>query len=278
MMNKLLAANFTRLWKNKLWYVGIIVMFGWAVIMLVSTDRTNAEVPVLEDFFFQYAPVIGLFCAVFTSMFIGTEYHDGTIRNKIIVGHTRPAIYVANLIVCTVAGLIMVAVWIAVMLAIGIPLLGLFASSLSIILAYVGITVVMIAAFVSIFTLVGMLSQNKAGAAVTTLLLLFVLFFVASYFNNKLHEPEMYGGGPTVSEVDGEISMEMSEPEQNPDYVEGNKRKIYEFIVTFLPTGQGIMMSNMSAVRLPLLPLYSLVIVFATTACGVFLFRRKDIK
>ena len=46
---------------------------------------------------------MGLVAAILTSMFIGSEYSDGTIRNKLVVGHSRMRIYLANLIVCSVA-------------------------------------------------------------------------------------------------------------------------------------------------------------------------------
>ena len=32
---------------------------------------------------------MGLVAAILTSMFIGSEYSDGTIRNKLVVGHSR---------------------------------------------------------------------------------------------------------------------------------------------------------------------------------------------
>ena len=45
--------------------------------------------------------------AVFIGVFVGTEYSDGTLRNKLIIGHSRSSIYISNLIVCTTAGIIM---------------------------------------------------------------------------------------------------------------------------------------------------------------------------
>ncbi|MGY3662454.1 MAG: hypothetical protein ACXAHE_00930 [Roseburia sp. 1XD42-69] len=44
-------------------------------------------------------------------MFLGTDYSDGTIRNKLTVGHTRTNIYLANLIVTFAAGLLIMCVW-----------------------------------------------------------------------------------------------------------------------------------------------------------------------
>ena len=46
---------------------------------------------------------MGLVAAVFISLFVGSEYSDGTIRNKLVVGHSRMRIYLANLIVCSIA-------------------------------------------------------------------------------------------------------------------------------------------------------------------------------
>ena len=60
----------------------------------------------------------------FCQPFIGTEYSDGTIRNKIVVGHSRSTIYLANLLTCCFAGLIMCLCFILPTLAIRIPLFG----------------------------------------------------------------------------------------------------------------------------------------------------------
>ena len=37
---------------------------------------------------------IGIILAVFCSLFIGTEHNDGTIRNKIIVGHEKSKLFI----------------------------------------------------------------------------------------------------------------------------------------------------------------------------------------
>jgi ABC-type transport system involved in multi-copper enzyme maturation permease subunit len=277
-MNKLLSANFVRLWKNKVFWLEVVVMFIWAALMLISAHRIALAEPeysyVLEDYFFQYAPVIGGFCAVFTSLFLGTDYSDGTIRNKIAVGHSRQAIYLSNVIVSTIAGIIMNAAWILAMLTIGTSFFGWFKSSMTIILAYLLITVLMIVAFASIFTLISMLNQNKASAAIIALLAFLAILFLASYCNNRLTEPEMFSAGPVITTK----GMELSEAEPNPNYVSGHIRKVYEFFVDFLPAGQGILMSSMDATHLLQMPLYSLIITITTTIAGIFCFRKKDLK
>ena len=280
-MNKLLASNFSRLWKNKVFWIGTAILFLWSTLMLISGHRAALAEPeyprFLDDFFFQYGPVIGIFGAVFTSLFLGTDYSDGTIRNKIMIGHSRQSIYLSNLIVSAAAGILMNAAWILSMLTVGTSLFGWFTSSVTTILMYQFIAVLMIAAFASIFTFISMLNQNKASSAVITLLTFLVLLFLASYCNNRLNEPEMYSAAAVVTPN----GLELADPTQNPDYIRGSVRKVFEFLVYFLPTGQGILMSSMEAVHLWLMPVYSLLVIALTTMAGVSCvscFRRKDLK
>lgn len=277
-MHKLLHANFARLWRNKVFWLGAAFMAGAAVLMVVQ-GRQDAlahpgEASALDKIFFQYAPLAGGVCAVFTSLFLGTDYSDGTIRNKIAAGHSRSAVYLANSLVCLAAGLLMNAAWVAAMLAVGTPLLGWPQCGAPVLLAYLLISACMIAAFVAVFTLMGMLNQNKAGAAVAALLCFLVLLFAASYCYNRLQEPEMYSAATIV--MDG--GVQMTEPMPNPDYLRGDLRKVYGFLVEFLPTGQGILLSELEAPHPLRLPAYSLFITVAATATGLAAFRRKDIR
>ena len=281
-MTKLLRADFARLWKNKVFWIGIASMFIWPTIMLIAGYRTSLStgyVRTLDGFFFQYAPLIGGFCAVFTSLFLGTDYSDGTIRNKIAVGHFRHSIFFANLTISAAASMLMNATWVLTMLTIGTLLFGWFSSGTSIVLIYLGISIFMLFAFATIFTTVGMLNQSKANGAVIALLVFLGILFCGSYVDNRLNEPEMYSGGIVITDtLDSPATVQLGEPTPNPDYIQGSKRKLFEFLVGFLPTGQGIRMSYMKLEHLPLLPLYSLFIAVIATLVGVSSFRRKDIK
>lgn len=83
-MRKLLSANFARLWKDKIFWICMGSMLICAVVFMLFNCRLAASNAkgnyCFDDFYFQFAIPIGVFCAVFSSLFLGTEYSDGTIR------------------------------------------------------------------------------------------------------------------------------------------------------------------------------------------------------
>ena len=75
----------------------------------------------LEGQFFEYAAFIGILAAAFISLFLGTEYSNGAIRNKVAVGHSRLSIYFAGLITGFAASLLCMAGYMLSCLAVGAP-------------------------------------------------------------------------------------------------------------------------------------------------------------
>jgi hypothetical protein len=63
--------------------------------------------------------------AISIARFIGTDYDDGTIRNKFIIGYTRSEIYAANLLTCCICSTLLFVSWAVGGLA-GIPYFGLW--------------------------------------------------------------------------------------------------------------------------------------------------------
>jgi len=109
-MTNILSANFLRLKKNKVFWGGLLLMAAWGVFMPVKLHMDAVQsgyADNIENGLFACALFIGIIIAVFCSLFIGTEYNDGTIRNKIIVGGRRWQIYLANAVVSTVVGLVL---------------------------------------------------------------------------------------------------------------------------------------------------------------------------
>ena len=107
-MRNLLSAGFTRLGKNTAFYLTAGALLIIAAVMMLTAGRTALRntsdyVYTLEQHYFDLAGYMGFFLAAFIALFIGTEYSDGTIRNKLIVGHARTNVYLSNLLVCAVA-------------------------------------------------------------------------------------------------------------------------------------------------------------------------------
>lgn len=256
-MSKLLRANFDRLLKSKLFRLGAIFMFALGIYFPVqnySIMQKEGRTISLDGAFFMFAIIIPLISSVFCGFFIGTEYSDGTMRNKFIVGGGRVTVYIANFLICTAAAFIISAAYAVPYLICGIPLLGAFNADTAwvsgILLCVLAVTEV----FTAIFTLIAMLIPNKANGAVSCILIGLALFISG-----------IYGGLYIRSSL---MSENLSE----------TKRAVCEFLYEFLPGCQLIQLCNMNAVNPLRMFLYSVLIAAAATVVGIFIFKRKDLK
>lgn len=274
-MSKLLSANFMRLKREKVFWILFFFMCVLGIIFpaLVKMDEIRTgTINSIDNVFGQYAIFIGIIMAIFCSFFIGQEYGDGTIRNKIISGKKRTDIYLANFITCTIASGIICCSFFLVYLCVGIPLIGFFSINIRVVFQLFLIVIFLSVAFSSIYTMVAMLSTNKAVTAVICILLAFLFLFIGIQLNNMLSQPE------TVLGMTIEEGVEIYEEFPNPDYLNAEERKVVQFAYDFIPGGQVAQCISMDMVNLPLLPVYSFIIALSTTSIGLFIFRKKDLK
>ena len=110
-------------------------------------------------FFVGYLP-LSFVIAAFSSFFIGSEYSDGTLRNKLIVGSLREKIYLANFITVAACGLMMLLAYLGVCLAMGLPLLGGFLTDISTVLQWTGLGILLTLASAALITLLCMHIPN----------------------------------------------------------------------------------------------------------------------
>lgn len=247
-MHKLLSANLRRLWSNKAFWLTVILMacIEAAFCLLLSRQGPLPMGPIL----FISLQGIGILTSVFFSLFLGTEYSDGTIRNKLIVGHKRNNIYLASLITGIIAITI---IYLAGILTGGV--LGTIChdplkySIGQIILAGI-IGWLACVSYISIFNLVGMLSSSKAVTSIICILTAFMLVFAGLICFKLVGQ-----GIPTGS---GEV--------------------ICQFLYEFNPFGQTAQTMTMSMDSPWKLVVYALLLTFALTGLGVYAFHKKDLK
>lgn len=275
-MSKLLRANFARLIKDRVFLAGMAAMIVFAVgnCMVNYINMIKYEESVrFDDVFFASYSVIGILLAAFISIFIGTEYGDGTMRNKVIVGCRRTDIYLANFLCCAAAGLLMNLAYTVIACAVGIPLFGLFHSGIAAVLIFTLDGILMTVMTVSLFTLMSMHNRNKALSSVINLLFIFVLLALAIYLMARLDAPEFIEG---ITITEGGIQSAVPEP--NPKYLTQAQREVYQFFADLLPTGQSIQIAGLSAPHPWRMALCAVVIAAAASIGGALGFRRKDLK
>ena len=276
-MRKLLRAGFFRLTRDRIFLISIAVMFiaGAGMPVIHYYDNLSGGTGWTADSTsFVFAFIAPILLSVVTALFVGSEYSDGTVRNKLAVGHKRHCIYLSNLTVCTSAGVMLCAAYLVPHTVMGLLLLGKFQTAPGKLLVYAGVNAALVIAFGSLFVLVAMLCRNRAYSTAGCILLVFALLFAGFRITSALNEPEYYSGysytenGVTVTE----------EPERNPNYLSGKKRQAYEFLRDFVPGGQAIGLANMNAEEPARLAVYDGIIILAAAAVGLGCFRRRDLK
>lgn len=277
-MSKLLSANIMRLRKDKAFWVCVFgsILFGAVCCLLAYQDMVKYHsIYTTDELLFRIFLLIGIMIAVFSSLYLGTEYSDGTIRNKLMVGHKRIHVYLTNCITVFLAGLFISMVYIMVVLIIGTPLFGFLTVDSKTLICYLLVSCLMILATSSLCCLLSMLNQSKAIVAVISILAVVACLVYVSYVFSNLNAPEYYSG---YSFVDSAGVVQQGESYLNPGYLRSPEREIYEFISDFIPMGQGMQISGWQIARPLQMILCSVFITISSNVAGIFFFQRKDIK
>lgn len=242
-MYKLLSANLSRLWINKAFWLTVVLMIcleSICCLLLSGQDSVS-----MDYILFISLQGIGILTSVFFSLFLGDEYSDGTIRNKIIVGHKRENIYLASFITGIIAVTVIYLAGVLTGIIIGIILFPLSHYSISQIMLAGVIGWLACVSYVSIFNLIGMISSSKVRTSIICILTAFILMFVALTFFALLS---------------------------------GSQNVIYQFLFEFNPFGQTVQAMLIEIDSPEKQILYSLFISFIPTGLGVYIFSKKDLK
>lgn len=275
-MRNLLSANFFRLRKSALFWGTLAVSFGVGLMLVLNRlgDRASYGVSIsLDQILFGHAVTIGLLGSIFVSLFLGMEYSDGAIRNKVAAGHSRASIYLAGFLSMTACCLLFCLACLAAVLGLGLPLIGLPSVPLGKLLPLMAGSMVVALSFCSLFTLVAVNCSRKAVSVVVCMLGVIFMMSLTTYLSARLDQPEFRDTLPLV--VNGQI---VTGAEPNPLYLRGAVREVYQVLHDLLPYGQAMQYMTFSATHPERLPLYSLAVAVLSTGAGVLLFRRKDLK
>lgn len=277
-MSRLLYADMSRMKKSMAFKLAIFCAVVFGIFICYGSYRDmvkyDSEIGYLNLCFYSM-DMAGFLIAVFTSMYVGTEYSDGTIRNKILVGHKRRNIYLASFLSCTAANFMMLAGYLIIVSCIGIPLFG-FPSYSGDVYGAMGVYVLdgllLLIAYAAVFNLIALLNSSKAQSAVISLLLTIAMFIIVTYLANKLYASEIYV--EAVAEA-GEAAKEIM---SRPEYMTGTERRLCQFIIDFLPVGQGLRIGSLKAPNPWYLAIYSVIITIGFNVAGIYFFKKKNLK
>lgn len=247
-MRKLLSANVNRLWINRTFWLSVIVMI---CIQAVSSFMLRRNSMPMDAVLFVSLQCISIVVAIFLSLFLGTEYSDKTMRNKLAVGHKRSNLYLANLITGIIAVTIIYLAAILTGIITGLLLYDAPQNSIGQIVLAGVVGWLACSSFVSMFNLIGMVSGSKSLTAIICLLSAFALIFAGLYTFQSL---------------------------SRPDHLSGVTRAFYQTFFELNPYGQ-ILQTMTIAIASPLkLISYSLALSFILTCMGLCVFCKKDLK
>ena len=104
-MRKLLAADLYLLRRSAAFWLALFFMAANTTVLVIATYNMLTEYGydpgayTIEASMFCMLPGIGIINAIWVHLFIGSDYDEGTIRNKFISGHTRRAIFFSHWLV-----------------------------------------------------------------------------------------------------------------------------------------------------------------------------------
>lgn len=279
-MRKLLTSNFSRLWKSKIFWVleALSAIAGAVFYVLAIINENNIGngwyLANGNFYFFLVLIYVGAVIAAFSGFYIGADYSDRTLRNKIAVGCSRSNIYFSNLIVVVVTGILFVITQIVASICVGLPFLGTqIWESLSPVGWRILSAFVMILCYGAIFTFFVMQDSNKSRSLIISFVFALVIILGGLYIYGTLQEPEFTTR--MVMQEDGSFLLQEGVP--NSKYIRGTARTVYSFIEACIPSAQGLNIVRSEGNFNLLAVICQLGVTAVFTSAGIMLFKKKDI-
>lgn len=270
-----MSANFLRLRKSGLFWglMALSFCFG-AVIAFNYYEMSQYESISLDGAFFVYPIFSALLISIFIPLFFGREHSDHAIRNKVAAGHSRAAIYAANLITGMAAALLFCTAYMAAVTAVGAPLVGFLEMEAGSAVFIVLGSFAAMAAFCALFTFATMLCGQKSLSAVICVLGVFLMLIASAYIKSKLDAHEHYLHYSLAT--DGGILPDGFAA--NPYYLSDTQYTAFKLLHNLLPSSHAVRYSSRQTQNLDTMPLYALTTFTLSTGLGLVLFQRKDLK
>lgn len=290
-MSELLSAGLYRLRRAKLlWIVCLLlalvstgyVAWSWHAALRYYTVL-NEEVKAVTlslraeymDSNFFTVPAVGvLLSSAVCAWELGAEYQDGAQRNKLAVGHKRRDVYLTALLFTV---LTCVLLCLSAFLP-GIPVMLLTAGGFGMgwtkaLLSMAGM-IAASAAFASLFTLLGLNIPHRAASAIVAIGLTLALMLGGNILQARLEEPPTYPGVQHTE--DGEtLFVTMSNPRYIP---EGPWRDTLTLLADMDPGDQVLRYCHSGEENVGRFAAYAALFFALTSAAGLLIFRRKDLK
>lgn len=231
-----------RLRQSLSFWVCIVLQVSFAAILFFMTYAVYPEETRVFGKSFIVGPYIMFFLSVFITSFICTDYSCQTICNKLFGGHSREAIYFSNFITVWIGSVIITAAYWITLLAFSV-FVGFEADMpLNEFWFLILTKIAAVTALVSLYVLLSELITSKSIAVTAAL----ILSFICS------------GNPASVTNI----------------------RFISIFFNDIMPSGQidqMILMETIEDIQ-RIFPVYSLAVTVVSSAIGVLIFRKKDLK
>lgn len=275
-MSRLISANLTRAFKGKLFWLvaaAALIFSGMNAGEMLKHYSPTAPERCIE-IVFNSIPIMAILIPAFSGLFLGSDYQCGTLRTKILSGSSRESVYLSNFFTVFICSLlILCASLIPAAVTFMIFVENPFAFVVKLLLNFLA-SVMITASLSAIFTLMGMLISSKSAGAAAAILFALILIVAGSFFYDRLCEPEEICD-MSLSEDGAVIS---GEPYNNPLYVGGWLKIVFQAVLLILPTGQGILLANNEMSHYLLCCTVSLSVTVIISLFGVMFFSRKDLR
>lgn len=197
-MNKLLKIMGCRMIRDKAFLIAVTV----TLVLSLYISLTNAPVMAewaktdpnvsLEDCYYNLVPLLGLVYASFVSLFLSSEYSDGTLRNKLIAGHSRTAVLMSFFLISFAGCLIITFAWLIGSLP-GLFYFDGFSFGWKMYAVNACVALCCALLYAAVFTMMSLLVPNKMFSAVASLVLWFIMLFAGSSIVNIISASDIDG-------------------------------------------------------------------------------------